>query len=745
MAYVRLQPGDAELLAAAFAQVPRGMVVLDSDLRYVAINETLATSNNLPLESHVGHTVAEAIPDSWPMLAPLFDRVLAGEALTETWSEVWVEHAGAHRSARASFVPVTVPDGDGKPVVAGVAVVFEDVSEETRQRRRADRLRDLGVSITNARTVSDVAMAARDLCAEELGATMLFVCTYDSSVEELETVGAGVDPAVVTRYLRVPVEIDSPASEAFTTGRELVLGSRAEHDARWPAGAHHAAANRVEASVTLPLVVKEQPIGVLGVAWDVPRATSPEELSYLRALAARAAGVVGRIVALDREEQATARESALLRVAARLNALNGESEVATVIAQAVVELTGAGEAGLHLLAADGSGIVRIDASQALDPVRRQKYDVLAVDDTTPVGWSVSSGEACWLDTPQSWDRFPPLRDDIIAMGWPSVAVLPLVVGDDERPSSPFGAIYAHYKGPRRLLDHDRRFLGTVAELAASTLERLRVDAAEQRARRDLETSERERRELERRERRSLLERDRLSRAVQAALFPTLRLEHSAWKVAVGYRPGDDRMALGGDFYDVLTLTEGRVAAVIGDVTGHGPAAAATGSALRAAWRTLLMGDEPLRVLPGRLGDVLVSEREDDLFLASLLTVVLHPDGRVDTLCLGHPAPVLLRRNGAASLSVRHGVILGAPVLEEPGISTLTLDPDDRLMLYTDGLLESRQASDEGERFGLESLVQVLDHLGPEVGPDVVIDAIAARHGEGLADDAAVVIIGPRRA
>jgi serine phosphatase RsbU (regulator of sigma subunit) len=158
-----------------------------------------------------------------------------------------------------------------------------------------------------------------------------------------------------------------------------------------------------------------------------------------------------------------------------------------------------------------------------------------------------------------------------------------------------------------------------------------------------------------------------------------------------------------------------------------------------------MGDEPLRVLPGRLGDVLVSEREDDLFLASLLTVVLHPDGRVDTLCLGHPAPVLLRRNGAASLSVRHGVILGAPVLEEPGISTLTLDPDDRLMLYTDGLLESRQASDEGERFGLESLVQGLDHRGPEVGPAVVIDAIAARHGEGLADDAAVVIIGPRRA
>jgi PAS domain S-box-containing protein len=853
VAYVRLQPGDAALLSAAFAQVPRGMVVLDRDLRYVAINETLAASNNLPLESHVGLTVAEAIPDAWPQLQPLFERALAGEQVVHTWEDVWVEHIGDKRSARVTFAPVRLPDDAGTPQVVAVAVIFEDVSEEISQRRRADRLRDLGVSLSNARTVADVAGATRDLCAEELGATTLLICTYDRSVEELETVGAGVDPTVVARYLRVPVDFDSPASEVFTTGHELVLRSRAEHDARWPTGADSAAANRVEASVTLPLVVKEQAIGVLGVAWDAPRDPSAEELSYLRALAVRVAGVVGRIVALDREEQSTARESALLRVAARLNGLHDEKQVATVIAHTVVDLTGAGEAGLHLLEPDGRGIVRIDEGDAIDPVRRQKYDVLPVDDTTPVGWSVASGQACWLDTPQAWDRFPRLRDDIVAMGWPSVAVVPLVVGDEgEQQASPFGAIYAHYKGPRRLLDHDRRFLGTVAELAASTLERLRVDAAEQRARRDLETSERrlarlsesgalgvgegtdthitsanralldmlgydelppggidwrgltppeweqadaqavddlmtsgratfekeyfradgsrlpvlltigtysvtplrtmftvsdlrERRELERRERQSLLERDRLSRAVQAALFPTLRLEHSAWQVRVGYRPGDDRMALGGDFYDVLSRSDGRVCAVIGDVTGHGPAAAATGSALRAAWRTLLMGDEPLLTLPARLGEVLVSEREDDLFLASLLTVLLHPDGRVDTLCLGHPAPVVLRHDGVTPLPVRHDMILGAPVLGEAAVCTTTLEPDDRLMLYTDGLLESRQASDHGERFGLDDLVEVLDGLGHEVGPDVVIDAVAERHGEGLADDAAVVIIGPRSA
>ncbi len=854
MPYVREGSGDRELLLAAFAQLPHGLVVVDRDLRYVAINEALARSNGKPLDEHVGRRVDEVLPGTWPMLQPLFDRVLAGETVTQTWSDIWVASTGAPGSVRTIFVPVRRPtargDAAGPGEVAGVVVMFQDVTEEVRQRRLADRSRDLAVALSSLRTRDEVVEVTRRLCAEELGASSVLLSTHDNSVDELVMVTAGTHGRDTLRYERVPMSFDCPATAAFLSGEPVVALTKAENDAPWPNGPEAAAADPVTASVTLPLVIEQQPVGVLGVCWENEGEIPADALAYLQATAARVAGVVARVVALEREDQASARESALLRVASRLNSLDGESDVATAIAQAVVDLTGAGEAGLHLVTSDGRSLVRVDRAEAIDPHRREKYDQMPLDTSTPVGFCVTHRKPVWLDRRRHWDQYPSLRDDVAAMSWPSVAVVPLAVGDaDGGPGTPFGALYAHFKGPRLLLPEDRRFLETVAELAASTLERIRIGHAEQRARAELAVTESQlerlsqsgvlgtgsgtvthivtanralldmlgyadlpaggldwraltppewaeadaraidelsctgrvtfekeyyradgtrlpvllsiaayrqqplstvlaavdlthRRELERRERQSLLERDHLSRAVQAALFPRLDLEGCGWRVQVAYRPGDGRMALGGDFYDAVALPGGRLAAAIGDVTGHGPAAAATGSAVRAAWRALLMAGEPLRTLPVRLSEVLLSERETDLSLASLLTVMLHPDGAVQALSLGHPAPVLLSGGDARCVPVRHNLILGSPVVEPTVISKLTLAPTERLVLYTDGLIEARSAPDVPDRLGVGRFVSRLRSLGPDVDPDAVIESVAG-YGEGLSDDAAVVILGPR--
>ena len=63
-----------------------------------------------------------------------------------------------------------------------------------------------------------------------------------------------------------------------------------------------------------------------------------------------------------------------------------------------------------------------------------------------------------------------------------------------------------------------------------------------------------------------------------------------------YRPGRNLAVLGGDFYDVVEMPDGRVRAVIGDVMGHGPDEAALGVHLRVAWRSLVLAD-----VPGRAG------------------------------------------------------------------------------------------------------------------------------------------------
>ena len=133
---------------------------------------------------------------------------------------------------------------------------------------------------------------------------------------------------------------------------------------------------------------------------------------------------------------------------------------------------------------------------------------------------------------------------------------------------------------------------------------------------------------------------RENRRLERGLLPTPLLEGATGlRFAARYRPGRSRALLGGDFYDTVRTPDGTVHAMIGDVCGHGPDAAALGVELRIAWRALtfagLGGDALLRTLQ----EVLVHERSDDEIFATLCVVDIAPDGRgADLYLAGHPAP-----------------------------------------------------------------------------------------------------------
>src|SRR5439155_11025721 len=97
------------------------------------------------------------------------------------------------------------------------------------------------------------------------------------------------------------------------------------------------------------------------------------------------------------------------------------------------------------------------------------------------------------------------------------------------------------------------------------------------------------------------------------------------RVASFYRAGDERLSLGGDFYDCVELADESIAMIIGDVSGHGPAAAALGASLRSAWRALaLAGRGPVEQLDG-LESVLVRECESPEMFVTRLAGVIAPD------------------------------------------------------------------------------------------------------------------------
>jgi serine phosphatase RsbU (regulator of sigma subunit) len=224
------------------------------------------------------------------------------------------------------------------------------------------------------------------------------------------------------------------------------------------------------------------------------------------------------------------------------------------------------------------------------------------------------------------------------------------------------------------------------------------------------------------------------------------------QVTTGYRPGRERTLLGGDFFDVVERPDGSLHALIGDVAGHDPDAAALGVCLRVAWRTLVLGGRDLEHVLPTLEEVLIHERVGDDAFATAAMVSVAPDRRSASVRrAGHPAPVLVAGGAARELSdgpVAPPLGTGLAVDGFPA-GEVALPPDWSLLLYTDGLIEGRIGAGD-ERLGSARLVQLVErHVGTaepaDTGPRALIEHLIATalelNGGDLADDLAVLVVG----
>ncbi|MEV6276796.1 fused response regulator/phosphatase [Nocardia sp. NPDC051832] len=235
--------------------------------------------------------------------------------------------------------------------------------------------------------------------------------------------------------------------------------------------------------------------------------------------------------------------------------------------------------------------------------------------------------------------------------------------------------------------------------------------------------------------------------LERGLLPTPLL-HGPRRVDVvaRYRPGRAQSLLGGDFYDVVQLPDGTVHAVIGDVSGHGPDEAATGVALRLAWRTLVLsgfsGTQQLALLE----QMLLAERTGDQTFVTATTLVLYPDEhRVQIIRAGHPGLLLCSAEGVDWLEVPGGPALGfLPGQVVWTTYDLPLPVGGGLVLFTDGLFEGR-VGPGSERLGEEGLLELARTLAgraPAEFVDELIDRVelATGGGDGWDDDLAVMYL-----
>jgi sigma-B regulation protein RsbU (phosphoserine phosphatase) len=213
----------------------------------------------------------------------------------------------------------------------------------------------------------------------------------------------------------------------------------------------------------------------------------------------------------------------------------------------------------------------------------------------------------------------------------------------------------------------------------------------------------------------------LARRIQLSILPGAFPASSDFKVAARYVP---MTSVAGDLYDYLPTGDRQAGLLIADVSGHGVPAALIASMVKmAAISQRANSAHPAQLLSG-MNAALCGNTQGQFVTAAYV----HLDAAARELryaAAGHPSMLLLRRGNVTEI-VENGLLLAASDAETYSERTVPLEPGDRLLLYTDGLLEARNA--EGTLFGDASLQAAMGQsasFAPTEAADRIIAAVQA--------------------
>jgi serine phosphatase RsbU (regulator of sigma subunit)/anti-sigma regulatory factor (Ser/Thr protein kinase)/PAS domain-containing protein len=570
-------------------------------------------------------------------------------------------------------------------------------------RRSIGRLQAVTEAVSEAATRAEIAnvLVREGLVALRAQGGAVFQLV--SGGEELECLAdAGYPDDVRESWLRIATPGSGPVGEALRTGQPVVTSSAADLAARWPELAAVQPGAPDETTITTPLVVGDDRIGVLHVAYRMTRTVSDEELRFAQTLARQCAQALER--ARLYEEERDAREQAE-RLAARLRRLQTVID-ATFASGTVDELLARLLSRLRdAVGSDTAAILILDEkAQVLVTRESVGYDTPLISEV-PVGQGFAGTVAATQqqrvvpDTSQIEIVGAQFRDS----GVVSLAGVPLI--SDGRT---IGVVHVGMRTPREFDREDLLLLRLVAARAAVAIDRAQVHEREH----------------------------GIAEILQRSLLPERLPVLAGVEAAARYVPGAHGIAVGGDWYDVFELEDGAIGVAVGDVVGHGVRAAAAMGRLRNVLRAFATeGFGPADTL-ARLNR-LACEAGADVFATVVMIVIEPSHARLRMATAGHPPPLLRRPDGRVELleaarSLPLGGVPDAPYEE----TTVQLEPGSTLVLYTDGLVERRGESID---VGIDRLVRLVER---EPAP---VDELADRIVEELeyaahTDDVALVAV-----
>ncbi len=213
------------------------------------------------------------------------------------------------------------------------------------------------------------------------------------------------------------------------------------------------------------------------------------------------------------------------------------------------------------------------------------------------------------------------------------------------------------------------------------------------------------------------------------------------RVAVSYTSAMAEAHIGGDLYEVVTAPTG-VRVIVGDVQGKGLEAVETAALVLGAFREAAHDEKDLEGVSARLEKALNRRLSGEEFVTAVLAEFSIEETTMTLLNYGHPAPLVVRAGGEIEFADPddHVPPLGLAVLgpEGPAPYSITFEPGDQILFYTDGVIEARDAL--GRFYPLADRVPLLKDDDPEAALESLRRDLIAHIDGPPTDDAAMLLM-----
>jgi serine phosphatase RsbU (regulator of sigma subunit) len=611
--------------------------------------------------------------------------------------------------------------GEGAPRPPAFAErLAEEFTRLAPLRQTAARLsviQKVTADLAAAATVQDVAETNVENALSLLLAdvAVVYLVGDDGMLHAVRREGPG-DDDLATAYESFPVDADLPGGLALRTRQPLVFRSKADLESQFPAlkGDHPEDMRMLVA----PLVVGDHGLGVIALRFvGTSMVDEDSQLTLLTTLAGVTSQALERAFATSAAAEAAERLALLADASAVLASSLDHREVLQHLAEVVVPRL-ADWCSVQL--AEGEHLVTVGFAH-LDP--ELTAWVKGMDDRYPMTADAADvGAPAVLRTGRS-ELYPLVPEDLIeatlldpehlrvvrSLGMKSAMAVPV-----RGQTGVIGTITMVHSTSGRQFDH--------ADLALAEDLARRAGAAVETAHAFRDQSTR------------LEDVLRVAEAAQHAILALPPAQVGCYALGAHYISAAAEALVGGDLYEI-TERDGAVRLLIGDVRGKGLEAVRVATIVLGEFRAAAADLDDLTRVARQIDRRVRSYLGDEDFVTALIAD-LNDDGTYTLVNCGHPPPLLAAAaGGVTELHSPGGVPLGLGV--DPVAVTGTLKPYDRLLLYTDGLIEARETN--GEFVDLMKVTAPLVSSPFDVVLEDIVASVQSATGGPLADDLALLV------